>query len=98
MAKGCKDVHIIWDGLHILDIDNFFWFSYLVSHNDLVSHLITSHARLGHIAEDYMTRLARVGLLGSLAKVHLLTYELCLAEKTTRKPFGKLKGLFPSYS
>ena len=47
------------------------------------------HARLGHIGQDRMTRLAREGLLGPLAKVNLPTYEHCLAEKSTRKPFGK---------
>uniref|UniRef100_A0A2N9FG52 Integrase catalytic domain-containing protein n=1 Tax=Fagus sylvatica TaxID=28930 RepID=A0A2N9FG52_FAGSY len=36
-----------------------------------------------------MTRLAREGLLGPLAKVNLPTCEHCLAGKSTRKPFGK---------
>ena len=36
-----------------------------------------------------MTRLAREGLLGPLAKVNLLTLEHCLARKSIRKPFGK---------
>ena len=47
------------------------------------------HARLGHIGQDRMTRLAREGLLGPLAKVNLPTCEHCLAGKSTRKPFGK---------
>uniref|UniRef100_A0A2N9FJ35 Integrase catalytic domain-containing protein n=1 Tax=Fagus sylvatica TaxID=28930 RepID=A0A2N9FJ35_FAGSY len=47
------------------------------------------HARLGHIGQDRMTRLAREGLLGPLAKVNLPTCEHCLARKSTRKPFGK---------
>ncbi|KAK4397694.1 Retrovirus-related Pol polyprotein from transposon TNT 1-94 [Sesamum angolense] len=38
-----------------------------------------------------MTRLAREGLLGSLAKVNLPTCEPCMAEKARRKPFGKAK-------
>jgi hypothetical protein len=47
------------------------------------------HARLGHIGQDRMTRLAREGLLGPLANVNLPTCEHCLARKSTRKPFGK---------
>ena len=47
------------------------------------------NARLGHIGQDRMTRLAREGLLGPLAKVNLLTLEHCLARKSIRKPFGK---------
>jgi transposase InsO family protein len=47
------------------------------------------HARLGHIGQDRMTRLARERLLGPLAKVNLPTCEHCLAGKSTRKPFGK---------
>ncbi|KAL0437841.1 UNVERIFIED_CONTAM: Copia protein [Sesamum radiatum] len=49
------------------------------------------HARLGHIGQERMTRLAREGLLGSLTKVNLPTCEPCMAEKACRKPFGKAK-------
>ncbi|KAL0298883.1 UNVERIFIED_CONTAM: Retrovirus-related Pol polyprotein from transposon TNT 1-94 [Sesamum radiatum] len=38
-----------------------------------------------------MVRLAREGLLGSLAKVNLPTCELCMAGKARCKPFGKAK-------
>ncbi|KAL0322195.1 UNVERIFIED_CONTAM: Copia protein [Sesamum calycinum] len=38
-----------------------------------------------------MTRLAREGLLGSLAKVNILVCEPCMAGKACRKPFGKAK-------
>ena len=38
-----------------------------------------------------MKRLARAGLLGSLAKVKLLICEHCLVGKATRSPFGKAK-------
>jgi GAG-pre-integrase domain len=48
------------------------------------------HARLCHIRQERMIRLAREGLLGSLAKVTLPTCEDCLADKTTRNPFGKV--------
>uniref|UniRef100_A0A2N9GHN6 Uncharacterized protein n=1 Tax=Fagus sylvatica TaxID=28930 RepID=A0A2N9GHN6_FAGSY len=49
----------------------------------------TYKLQLGHIGQDRMTRLAREGLLGPLAKVNLPTCEHCLAGKSTRKPFGK---------
>ena len=49
------------------------------------------HARLGHIGQDRLNRLARAGLLGSLAKVELPTCEHCLVGKATRLPFGKAK-------
>jgi transposase InsO family protein len=49
----------------------------------------TWHARLGHIGKDRMTRLAREGLLGPLAKVDVPICEPCLAGKACRKPFGK---------
>ena len=49
------------------------------------------HARLGHIGQDCLKRLARAGLLGSLAKVKLPICEHCLTGKATRLPFGKAK-------
>ena len=39
------------------------------------------HARLGHIGQERMTRLAREGLMGDLAKVTLSTYDHCLVGK-----------------
>ncbi|KAK2985539.1 hypothetical protein RJ640_000770, partial [Escallonia rubra] len=62
--------------------------SYVVNDN-IVNDSATCHARLGHISQDRMTRLAREDLLGPLAKVNLQTCEACLAGKTCRKPFGK---------
>ncbi|KAL0378716.1 UNVERIFIED_CONTAM: hypothetical protein Sradi_3177100 [Sesamum radiatum] len=41
--------------------------------------------------QERMTRLAREGLLGSLARVNLPTCESCMAGKACRKPFGKAK-------
>ena len=49
------------------------------------------HARLGHIGQDCLKRLAKVGLLGSLAKVKLPICEHCLVEKAIRLPFDKAK-------
>ena len=47
------------------------------------------HARLGHIGQERMNRLACDGLLGLIMKVELPTCEYCLQGKATRKPFGK---------
>lgn len=63
------------------------YYSFLVENDHDGS--IQWHARLGHIGQDRMARLARAGLLGPLAKVNLPTCEHCLAGKSTRKPFGK---------
>ena len=49
------------------------------------------HDRLGHIGQDRLKRLARTGLLRSLAKVKLPICEHCLVEKTIRLPFDKAK-------
>jgi len=53
--------------------------------------VITWHARLGHIGQDRMNRLAKEGHLGPFSKIDMPTCENCLAGKITRKPFGKAK-------
>ena len=50
----------------------------------------TWHARLGHIWQERMNKLAREGLLGSLTNIDLPICESCLVEKATWKPFGKV--------
>ncbi|KAK2980404.1 hypothetical protein RJ640_014577 [Escallonia rubra] len=60
-------------------IDSQSSYSYVVNDN-IMNDSTTWHARLGHIGQDRMTRLAREGLLGPLAKVNLQTCEACLAE------------------
>ncbi|KAK2986484.1 hypothetical protein RJ640_001007 [Escallonia rubra] len=68
------------DSLFQLDlIDSQSSYSYVVNDN-IMNDSTTWHARLGHIGQDRMTRLAREGLLGPLAKVNLQTCEACLAE------------------
>ena len=75
----------------VLDLDE----SYNNSHSVFVSHFnsdlesIKWHARLRHIGQDRMSRLAKEGLLDQLAKVKLPRCESCLAGKATAKPFGK---------
>jgi len=54
-----------------------------VSYNDPFSNSVQWHARLGHISQDRMNRLAKEGLLDRLTKVKLLRCESCLAGKAT---------------
>ena len=49
------------------------------------------HARLGHIGQNRLKRLAKAGLLGPIEKIDLPVYEQCLAGKAKRLPFGKAK-------
>ena len=52
------------------------------------------HARLGHIRQDRLKRLAKTGLLGSIDKIDLPVCEQCLVGKATRLPFNKAKRAF----
>jgi hypothetical protein len=47
----------------------------LTSSDDVSNSLIVWHARLGHVGQEMMARLAREGLIGNLAKVTLPTCE-----------------------
>ena len=54
------------------------------------------HGRLGHLGQDRLKRLAKVGLLGSINKIDLPVCEQCLAGKATRLPFAKAeRACFP---
>ena len=53
----------------------------LTSSDNAFENSIIWHARLGHIGQEMMTRLAREGLMGNLAKVTLSTCEHCLLGK-----------------
>ena len=86
------------DGFNILDIiyssSNDNAISYMTTVNDVNS--IVWHARLGHIGQDRMNKLARDGLLAQLAKINLPTYEHCLARKSIRKLLGKaIRAMIP---
>ena len=50
-------------------------------------HVIIWHARLGHIGQGRMNRVAGENLLGQFTKIDMLTCEYCLANKTIIKPF-----------
>ena len=52
------------------------------------------HARLGHIGQDRLKRLAKAGLWGSKDKIDLLICEQCLAGKATRLSFSKAKRAY----
>ena len=53
-------------------------------------------ARLGHIGQDRLNRLAKASHLGSIDKIDLSVCEQCLVGKATRLPFGKAKrACFP---
>ena len=89
---GCG--HIV-DGFIVLNTKYVEYYSgvcfslFTQSSNDDVN-VNAWHARLRHIGQERMNRLARDGLLGSITKVDLSTYEYCLQGKATRKPFGKV--------
>ena len=49
------------------------------------------HAKLGHIGQNHLKRLAKAGLLGPIEKIDFPISEQCLAGKEKRLPFGKAK-------
>ena len=49
------------------------------------------HARLGHIRQERLKRLAKAGFSGPIEKIDLPVCEQCLARKAKRLPFGKAK-------
>ena len=77
------DRGFISNGFLILDIEYYNNDSsvFLTSSDNASDNSIIWHARLGHIGQKRMTRLARKGLMGNLAKVTLSTCEHCLVEK-----------------
>ena len=54
---------------------------FLTSSDNASDNSIIWHAKLGHIGQEKMTRLAREGLIGNLSKVTLSTGEHCLVGK-----------------
>jgi len=75
----------------VLDLDNTYDNTSIayVSYFDFNSESIKWHARLGHMGQDRMGRLAKEGLLDRLTRVKLPRCEPCLAGKATIKPFSK---------
>ncbi|KAK2977183.1 hypothetical protein RJ640_000434 [Escallonia rubra] len=66
------------------------------SYDNIMNDSTTWHARLGHIGQDRMTRLAREGLLGPLAKVNLQTCEACLADASKNLDLYELEEVEPT--
>jgi transposase InsO family protein len=93
---GCGFVS---NGFMVLDINNLCYdntIALLTSSDNVYNDSILWHARLGHIGQDRMKRLAREGLIDPLAKTSLPTCEHCLMGKSKRKPFGKAtRASFP---
>ena len=93
----CVGTGYLLNGFIVLntELDGFNYsngcFSLIASANNVNVDVNIWHARLGHIGQDRMNRLAREGLIGSFNKIELPICENCLAGKTTRKPFGKGK-------
>ena len=88
---GCgfmSEGFMVLDTLNCIN-DNTVSFSLFATPNSLDVDANKWHARLGHIGQERMNRLAREGLLGPVTKIDLPICEHCLAGKTTRKPFSK---------
>ena len=61
------------------------------SRGNFVVNDIKWNARLGHIGQDHLKRLAKAGLLGPTKKIDLLVCGQCLVGKEKILPFGKAK-------
>ena len=86
----------ILNGFMVLNIDNCVlsntndnYYSLTTTSRNTCDNVIIWHARLGHIGQERMNRLATENLPGQFTKSDVLTCEYRLAGKTTRKPFGK---------
>ena len=64
-------------------------FSLFTSSNISNNDVNIWHARLGHIGQQRMDRLAKDDLLGQIENVNISTCENCLARKIAIKPFSK---------
>ena len=91
----CYEFGFMLDGFIVLDYipinTNTSTFVTGSSINDSLVHDVKWHARLGHIGQDRLKRLAKDGLLGSIEKIFLPICEHRLVGKATRLPFGKDK-------
>ena len=77
------DCGYIMDGFLVLDVEqcSYVYFYLTSSSRATCEDVNVWYAKLGHIRQDQMNRLAREDLLDSLIKVDLPIYELCLAGK-----------------
>ena len=74
-----------------MDLDDYYnnISSAFVSYFDSNSESVKWYARLGHVGQDRINRLAKEGFLDRLTRVKLHRCESCLASNATMKPFGK---------
>ena len=86
----------ILDGFIVLDIDKYVlsstndsYYSLMNTSRNACDNVIIWHAKLGHIKQGRMTRLAKENILGQFTKIDMLNCEYCLVDKTTRKPYRK---------
>ena len=86
----------ILDGFMVLDIDNYVfsntndsYFLLMTTSRNACDSVIIWHAKLRHIGQGRMNRLARENLLSQFTKIDMPTCEYSLVDKTTRKPFRK---------
>ena len=95
LDNGCYGSSFMLDGFIVLDSiplnTNTSTFVTGSFSNDSFVHDVKWHARLGHIGQDRLKRLAKAGLLRFIEKIDLPICEHCLVGKATRLPFGKAK-------
>ena len=65
------------------------YYSLMTASRNTCDNVIIWHARLGHIGQERINRLARENLLSQFTKIDMPNCEYCLAGKTIRKPFEK---------
>ena len=83
-------------GFMVLDIDNYVlsntinnYYSLMTTSINIYDNVVIWHARVGHIGQEKMNRLARENLLGQFTKIDRLTFEYYLVSKRTRKKIWK---------
>ena len=96
LGKTYFGLGFILDGFMVLDIGNYVssntinnYYSLMTTSRNIYDNVVIWHARVGHIGQERMNRLARENLLGQFTKIDRLTFEYYLASKRTRKKIGK---------
>ena len=96
LGKTYFGLGFILDGFMVLDIGNYVssntinnYYSLMTTSRNIYDNVVIWHARVGHIGQERMNRLARENLLGQFTKIDRLTFEYYLASKRTRKFFWK---------
>ena len=61
----------------------------MTTSRNIYDNVVIWHARVGHIGQERMNRLARENLLVQFTKIDMPTFEYYLSCKRIRKQFGK---------